>query len=164
MRTISFFQARDEMNREFLRGSDMPAPARAVFRHLLECTLFTGEAYGWVRHDACGIKNIAALTGMSDRSVSRCLQALENNKLIRRVSRARGAGGRLNDEIQVVWKYLYVEPAGAKTEPLSGDTVSVSGGSKTEPLSVSSFTKEKDEEPGVAGDDAKVLEFRRKSS
>jgi hypothetical protein len=106
LRRINFYQARDEMHREFLRGSGMPGPTRAIFRYLLEFTLYGESGYGWVRHDACGIDTIAASTGFSDRSVKEYLRQLEANGLIKRYRKDRKGGA--NDEIRIEWSYLYI--------------------------------------------------------
>lgn len=165
MRKVNFYQARDKLHREFLAGSPMPGPSRAVFRYLLEFTLYGGEAYGWVRHDACGIKTIAASTGMSERTVLRAMLLLENNGLIKRVARTKGSGGRLADEVRIDWEYLYV---GAESDSValsgSGDSVALSDGPESDSVASSSISisKRTTSNPGDAGDGgAKIIELRR---
>jgi len=134
VRTISFFQARDEINRVFLQGeSNMPAPTRAIFRCLLESVFYSGSAYGWVNHACCGVRTIATLTGLGERAVRTHLNMLEANGLIRRVPRPRADGGRDPDEIQVTWTFLYAEPAphaGGAPDAGSGAPDAGSGGSE----------------------------------
>lgn len=165
MRKINFYQARDELHREFLAGSEMPAPTRAVFRHLLEFTLYGGEAYGWVRHDACGIKTIAASTGLSVRTVLRSMAMLEANGLIKRVARTKGTGGRLIDEVRVDWNYLYVGPESDSVAPSgSGDSVALSDGPESDSVAPSSISirKRTTSNPGDARDGgARIIEMRR---
>jgi hypothetical protein len=165
MRTINFYQARDKMHREFLAGSDMPGPTRAVFRYLLEFTLYGGEGYGWVRHDACGVTTIALSTGFSEKTVKRAMAMLENNGLIKRVTRTRATGGRLSDEIRMEWDYLY---AGAEGDSLTpnpqGDSLTPSGVAEGDSLTPSSISisKRTTSNPGEAGDGGgKLIQLRR---
>jgi len=153
------------MHRVFLAGSSMPGPTRAIFRYLLEFTLYGGEAYGWVRHDACGVRTIATSTGFSEKTVKRALIMLENNGLIRRVTRAKGTGGRLADEIRVDWDYLYVGAQGDSLTPWgSGDSLTPSEGAQGDSLTPSSISisKRTTSNPGVAGDGGgTIIELRR---
>lgn len=143
----------------------MPGPTRAIFRYLLEFTLYGGEAYGWVRHDACGIKTIASSTGFSEKTVKRALTMLESNGLIKRVTRTKGTGGRLSDEIRMDWDYLY---AGAEGDSLTpnpqGDSLTpwgVAEGDSLTPSSIS-ISKRTTSNPGDAGDGGgKIIELRR---
>lgn len=154
MRTITFYQARDEMNREFLRGSDMPGPTRAIFRYLVECTMFSGEAYGWVRHDACGVPTIAKITGFSVHTVKDHLRLLEDNGLIRRYRREQaGRGGRHPDEIRIEWKFMF---EGAANERSSEVQFEGAGDEPSLPITDKSFT-----EPGEAGGDVIDMASRR---
>ena len=126
--TVSFFQARDEMDRVFLAGSDMPGITRAVFRHLLEHMMYSGESYGWVVRSASGVSTIAVITGFSERAVKSHLRMLEANGLItrhrHRTGTGTGPGGRSADRIRVEWDYLHNEGAsGARASgaPSGGD-------------------------------------------
>ena len=165
MRTISYFQARDEIQRVFLAGSDMPGPTRAVFRYLLDSAFYTGQAYGWVRHSSCGVTTIAKITGFSEKTVRVAMTMLENNGLIRRYPRPKSSGGRLPDEIKIEWSFLYLgrvpEAVGATA---SVDGATVSGGS--EPVgataSYSSNKRVKNrQKPGQAREVAEVIPMRR---
>lgn len=166
MRTISFFEARDELFREFLAGSPMPAPTRAVFRYLLEFTFYRGAAYGWVRHDACGTKTIAQSTGFSEKTVKRSMVMLESNGLIKRVTRTKGTGGRLSDEVRIDWDYLYVGAEGDSLTPSGqGDSLTPSDGAEGDSLTPSSISikKRTTKNPGQARDGGgEVIEMRRK--
>lgn len=165
MRTINFYQARDQVHREFLAGSDMPGPARAVFRYLLEFTLYGDKGYGWVRHDACGVKTIADSTGFSVRTVIRAMAMLENNGLIKRVTRTKGTGGRLIDEVRMDWEYLYVGPEGDTVASSgSSDTVASSDGPEGDTVASStmSIRKRTTSNPGDARDGGgKIIKMRR---
>lgn len=157
MRTINYFQARDEAHRTFLTGSDMPAPTRAIFLYLLSCTLYAGEAYGWVRHSSCGVATIAAVTGYSERSVKSHLQLLERNGLVRRQQRPRTHRGRPADEIRIEWSYLYQGAAPARETDAPGVADQGAGAAP------SFLYKEKElQEPGQARE-ADVIELRRRS-
>lgn len=156
MRTINFYEARDELNRELLRGSDMPLPARAIFRYLLESAMFSGEAYGWVRHDACGVKTIAAIVGLSERAVVTHLQLLEGNGLVRRRRRARGTLGRVNDEIRIEWDFLYQDAPGARESGASTKADQDAPGASTTQYTEKVFT-----EPGQARE-ADVIDMTRR--
>lgn len=160
MRTASFFQVRDELNREFLRGSDMAGPTRAIFRHLLECTLYAGEAYGWVRHDACGVSTIARITGYSERAVKEHLRLLEANGLIRRYNRTKGTKGRKNDEIRIDWEYLYEDQGAAPALRYQGAGAAPMKADQGAAPAPSSYIEEKNyKEP--CGTDGRVIEMRR---
>lgn len=164
MRTISFFQARDQMNREFLAGSDMPPLTRAVFRYLIECTMFKGESYGWVNYSSCGVMTIAKITGLSERAVRTHLQMLEDHGLIKRYRRASKSGsGRSNDQLRIEWDYLY---EGDEIQP-APDAGRERGAARNDvqpaPDAASSISKEKElQEPGEAGI-AEVIEMPRRA-
>lgn len=169
MRTIGFFQARDELNRAFLQeGTSMPAPARAIFRFLLESVFYGGSAYGWVNHGCCGVKTIAAITGFGERAVRTHLNMLEANGLIRRVPRPRTDGGRDPDEIQVTWTYLYSEPAPhAPPAPRAGSADRSAGSDppETAPRAGSYIPQDifkKDKNPGDAREGADVIEMAQR--
>jgi hypothetical protein len=105
----SFFEARDTFNGFLLRG-DVPTPEgdRAmitVFRVLLECTMFSGQSYGYVQQGITGQEVLARLTGYTERSIRAALRDMEKAGLIERHSR-----GKAGTDIRISWSPMWSAP------------------------------------------------------
>jgi hypothetical protein len=156
-RVKSCIQARDILDAALLAGKmGGPGPYLAVFRVLLENAFYTNDSkFGWVRHDRCGIKTLAVLTGYSEVTVRRALDDLEGASFISRRVRPKRGGGRHADEIQVTWHAIHAEAiteSASSSESASDDTESASEGPEAITESASYIPRKgleenKDEEP-----------------
>jgi hypothetical protein len=100
----SYFTARDALDAALAAGElALKGPQCAVFRYLLEHTMFSGENYGWVTESAVGNPVIARRTGLHENTVQKAVVALNALGLIESWGRPVFAGGKRFDMVHVRW-------------------------------------------------------------
>lgn len=108
----NFYEARDAFDALLLgdtaeRTAVTDRAIIAVFRVLLENTLYKGTAYGHVRHDRTKQEVLGKLTGYGRTTIVDALNELERLDMIKRTSRRPGQTGSASDEIRITWPKMW---------------------------------------------------------